>query len=90
MDDATNKEVCPHCGERHQEERFDTKEELVQFMATMMTKDMFEDLWKHQKKELKALPKKELAQEIFFQAAAQILHNTIPNKEDLEKLQRGA
>ena len=74
-------ESCPHCGQTHQKEMEDRKE-VIKIMAKKFTDELFKTFWKDQKEQLEILSKKELSEEVFFQAIAIFLDNTLPDKPE--------
>ena len=88
MESPEDKMACPHCGQEHGEEVFDTKEELVEHVASKFTTHIFQDFWKSRKEDFKNLSKREMAEEVFFEAIAEFLHNSLsdepPQEEELK------
>ncbi len=85
MKSPEDKIACPHCGQEHVEEVFDTKEELVEHVANRFTTHIFEDFWKQRKEDFKSLSKREMAKEVFFEAIAEFIHNTLPDEPPEEE-----
>lgn len=85
MENPKDKSACPHCGQEHEEEVFDTKEELVGHIADRFTTHIFEDFWRQRKEDFKSLSKREMAKEVFFEAIAEFIHNTLPNEPPEEE-----
>ncbi len=80
MENPEDKIICPLCGQNHVEEVFDTKEELIEHTANEFTTQIFEEFWRHRKEDFKNLSKREMAEEVFFQAIAEFMHNTLPDE----------
>lgn len=78
MVDKENKLICPHCGQSHEEE-MKNRREYIEITASEFTDAVFEDFWQDQKDTLKSLSKKEMAEEVFFQAISGFLDNSMPN-----------
>lgn len=82
MDDKEHHINCPDC-------KSDlapmSKKEFVNHLAGKITDVVFEEFWKDQKSILKHLSKKEFAEEVFFQAVALTLENSLPDVEHQEE-----
>ena len=69
MNKEINKDICPDCGQIH-DEKF---EELAEIMAETFTTHAFPVIWKELKNKTKEMTKKELAEEMFHLGAIEIL-----------------
>ncbi len=81
MEDSEDNPPCKFCGKKHEGELKD-RDETIEIMASSFTEEAFEDFWKSMKEELKSMSKKEMAEEIFFQAIRGFLNNFLPERLD--------
>ena len=72
MEEPNNKEVCPHCKQVHDME-LDSLTEFATTMASSFTEHAFPEIWKDVKRDSKELNKRELAQNMFYTGATQML-----------------
>lgn len=92
MKEENNNEkgICPECGEpfdKHDFSKFDNKvlEKFTEDTAKGFAKEAFPKIWKNEKEELKQLRKKELAEEMFFRGAVEMLFSYIKENEDFDE-----
>ncbi|MBI4151905.1 hypothetical protein HY496_02950 [Candidatus Woesearchaeota archaeon] len=74
-------EKCLDCGEIHEEA---TDSETAHNLAAHFTEEHFDHFWEMMKNDLKQLSKKELAEEVFFQAIAGFIAASWEMKEKEE------
>lgn len=84
-----DKDSCPQCGQTHEEE-MENRQKVLEIITSGFTDEVFLDFWEDWKDDLKSLSKKEMAEEVFFQAIAGFLDNTLPDKpeEFMQELHR--
>lgn len=86
MTEEEHNSICPQHGKKNVETILDTKAEMIEYLANNFTNEIFTEFWKHRKEDFKDLSKKEIAEEVFFQAIAEFLHNImsdeIPEEEE--------
>ena len=77
-----HKEKCTDCGEIHEEIK--DPREIAGHIASSFTEECFSDFWEEMRGELKQLSKKELAQEVFFQAVSGFITASLAQREEEE------
>lgn len=72
MDEIEDNDVCPDCGIKH-ERNLDGLTEFASNVASDFTDVAFQKIWKDAKKEIKEMKKREIAEEMFYTGATQML-----------------
>jgi hypothetical protein len=74
--------ACPQCGQTHDKE-LDNMTDLAVLMAESFTTVAFPELWKDAKEDIKQMSKHELAKEMFYTGAVQMLTAFLSTMHDI-------
>jgi glycogen synthase len=80
MNEKEDKNVCPDCGEVHENDSIDN---LANAIASAFTEESFPDMWNKLKKELKPLTKKEIEDKSFILGAVSRLETYMKGMDDI-------
>ena len=81
MSNQPNK-PCQQCGQIHDQE-LDDMTDLAMLMATSFTEIAFPEIWKDVKEDIKQMSKKDIAQQMFYTGATQMLATFLSTMHDI-------
>ena len=72
MEGLQNKEICPHCGQDH-DKNLDELTDFANAAASSFTNEAFPLIWKDAKEDIKEMKKRDIAENMFYTGAVQML-----------------